>query len=67
MVHVYIFQVRQEHFHCALKKVCPSLHRGTEAIVDVRPVLWEDIGGLEDVKTLIKQVHVVQHKLNILE
>ncbi|XP_046350471.2 spermatogenesis-associated protein 5-like protein 1 [Haliotis rufescens] len=43
------------HFQSALRKVIPSLQKGSEGIVDLRPVQWDDIGGLEKVKAQIKQ------------
>jgi len=43
---------------CAVKKVKPSLQKGAEGMVDLRPVHWDDIGGLDDVKLQIQQVMV---------
>lgn len=40
----------------ALSVVQPSLRKGVECVVDVQPVRWEDIGGLEQVKMKIRQV-----------
>ena len=42
----------------ALKKISPSLQRGAEGVVDLRPVNWSDIGGLESVKSEIRQVSI---------
>ena len=45
-----------EIFREALSSILPSTQRGSDILVDYRPVQWEDIGGLEDVKGQIKQV-----------
>eukprot|EP00891_Asterochloris_glomerata_P007187 jgi/Astpho2/7187/Aster-01505 len=45
--------VSQVDFEAAMKKVGPSITRGSE--VEVSPVLWEDIGGLPEVKQRLKQ------------
>lgn len=42
-------------FMTALRFVRPSMRKGVECVVDVQPVDWNDIGGLEDVKMKIKQ------------
>jgi SpoVK/Ycf46/Vps4 family AAA+-type ATPase len=34
----------------------PAMLRGEDSFVDVRPVAWADIGGLDDVKLQIQQV-----------
>ncbi|KAK3609198.1 hypothetical protein CHS0354_003178 [Potamilus streckersoni] len=47
--------IHQEDFLTAFRKHRPSLQKGVEGIVDLKPVLWEQIGGLEDVKQKIKQ------------
>ncbi|XP_052792321.1 ribosome biogenesis protein SPATA5L1-like isoform X1 [Mya arenaria] len=48
-------KVSQAHFLSSLHKVRPSLQKGAEGVVDVRPVSWDDIGGLDSVKLQIKQ------------
>ncbi|XP_045156420.2 ribosome biogenesis protein SPATA5L1-like [Mercenaria mercenaria] len=47
--------VSQCHFQAAVKKMRPSLQKGAEGVVDLRPVHWSDIGGLDTVKEQIKQ------------
>ncbi|XP_067666570.1 ATPase family gene 2 protein homolog B-like [Haliotis asinina] len=47
--------VKMCHFQSALHKVIPSLQKGSEGVVDLRPVQWDDIGGLENVKAQIRQ------------
>ncbi|KFO29686.1 Spermatogenesis-associated protein 5-like protein 1 [Fukomys damarensis] len=42
-------------FHAAFKKIQPSSFRSAIGLLDVRPVDWEEIGGLEDVKLKLKQ------------
>jgi SpoVK/Ycf46/Vps4 family AAA+-type ATPase len=43
-------------FLTAVRKICPSTQRGSDILVDYKPVLWDDIGGLEEVKVKIQQV-----------
>ncbi|XP_026878595.2 spermatogenesis-associated protein 5-like protein 1 [Electrophorus electricus] len=43
------------HFHRALRLVPPSCLRSGVGVVDFKPVSWEQIGGLEDVKLKLKQ------------
>ncbi|KAG2494237.1 hypothetical protein HYH03_007592 [Edaphochlamys debaryana] len=45
--------VRGAHLAAALRKVRPSIVRGAE--VDIPPVSWDDVGGLEDVKRRLRQ------------
>ncbi|XP_030649054.1 ATPase family gene 2 protein homolog B [Chanos chanos] len=47
--------VDQGHFHQALRRVQPSCLRTSLGVTDLRPVSWEQIGGLEDVKLKLKQ------------
>ena len=47
-------------FITALHKVSPSLKKGLSCHVDLKGVLWEDIGGLEDVKAEIQQARCVK-------
>ncbi|XP_069622156.1 ATPase family gene 2 protein homolog B isoform X2 [Ranitomeya imitator] len=48
-------QVRREHFFEAFKKIRPSAARSALGQVDLKPVSWDQIGGLEDVKLLLQQ------------
>ncbi|XP_048722563.1 ATPase family gene 2 protein homolog B isoform X2 [Caretta caretta] len=43
-------------FHEAFKKIQPSSFRSSVGLTDFKPVTWEQIGGLEDVKLKLKQV-----------
>eukprot|EP00198_Chlamydomonas_reinhardtii_P002273 XP_001691609.1 cdc48-like protein [Chlamydomonas reinhardtii] len=45
--------VRAAHLATAMKKVRPSIVRGAE--VDIAPVSWEHVGGLEEVKRRLRQ------------
>ncbi|MGQ9700467.1 MAG: CDC48 family AAA ATPase [Candidatus Bipolaricaulaceae bacterium] len=45
--------VRKEDFEAALKEVRPSAMR--EIMIEVPPVTWEEIGGLEEVKELLRE------------
>lgn len=51
-----INQVRKEHFDEAFKKIRPTSARSAVGQVEFKPVYWEQIGGLEDIKLLLKQV-----------
>ncbi|NWS97813.1 SPA5L protein, partial [Mionectes macconnelli] len=42
-------------FQEAFKKIQPSSFRSTVGLTDCKPVAWEQIGGLEDVKLKLKQ------------
>ncbi|XP_061451265.1 ATPase family gene 2 protein homolog B isoform X1 [Rhineura floridana] len=42
-------------FYQALKKIQPSSVRGGVGLTDFKPVTWDQIGGLEDVKLKLKQ------------
>ena len=44
------------HFHEALKRVQPSCLRSSIGLTDYKPISWEQIGGLDDVKLKLKQV-----------
>ncbi|XP_018424063.1 PREDICTED: spermatogenesis-associated protein 5-like protein 1 [Nanorana parkeri] len=48
-------QVTRAHFYEAFKKIRPSTARSAIGKVEFRPVYWEKIGGLENVKVLLKQ------------
>ncbi|XP_028811924.1 ATPase family gene 2 protein homolog B [Denticeps clupeoides] len=48
-------RIEMHHFHEALKRVQPSCLRSSIGLTDYRPVSWDKIGGLEDVKLKIKQ------------
>ncbi|MEQ2206723.1 spermatogenesis-associated protein 5-like protein 1 [Xenoophorus captivus] len=47
--------VDMKHFQEALKLVGPSCLRGSLGRTELSPVLWEHIGGLEEVKTKLIQ------------
>ncbi|KAM4744112.1 ATPase family gene 2 protein homolog B [Anableps anableps] len=47
--------VDMKHFQEALKLVGPSCLRGSLGRTELSPVLWEHIGGLEEVKTKLRQ------------
>ena len=46
-------KVRMEHFTCAMEEVEPSAIR--EVYVEIPNVNWDDIGGLSEVKTALKE------------
>ncbi|KAM4035753.1 ATPase family gene 2 protein homolog B isoform 2-T2 [Anomaloglossus baeobatrachus] len=48
-------QVRREHFFEAFKKIRPTGARSAVGQVEFKPVSWDQIGGLEDIKLLLKQ------------
>lgn len=48
--------VDEADFLEAFKKIQPSSFRSVLGLVDVKPVDWEHIGGLEDVKLKLRQV-----------
>ncbi|KAJ8340407.1 hypothetical protein SKAU_G00350400 [Synaphobranchus kaupii] len=47
--------VDMKHFLEALKKVQPSCLRSSIGLTDFKPISWDQIGGLEDVKLKLKQ------------
>ncbi|XP_063044429.1 spermatogenesis-associated protein 5-like protein 1 [Engraulis encrasicolus] len=47
--------IEMQHFHEALKRVQPSCLRSSIGLTDYKPVTWEQIGGLDDVKLKLKQ------------
>ena len=49
-------EVTMADFQLALCHIVPSTYRGLEGVVELRPVNWDDIGGLQDVKLALKQV-----------
>lgn len=51
-----VTRVAMKHFKEAFGKIVPSTQRGSDALVDLKPVSWNDIGGLEKVKGQIMQV-----------
>ncbi|CAG5121865.1 unnamed protein product, partial [Candidula unifasciata] len=55
VVHPMEPEVHMSHFVQALHTVRPSMKRGLDSVVEIKPVRWEDIGGLEDVKAEIRQ------------
>ncbi|XP_038961818.1 ATPase family gene 2 protein homolog B isoform X1 [Rattus norvegicus] len=48
-------KIEETDFLEAFKKVQPSSFRSSIGLTDIRPVGWEQIGGLEDVKLKLKQ------------
>lgn len=48
-------QVKRENFNEAFKKIRPTSARSAVGQVEFKPVYWEQIGGLEDIKLLLKQ------------
>ncbi|MEW5302448.1 MAG: hypothetical protein WDW36_005234 [Sanguina aurantia] len=50
---VPVLPITPADFASALKRVGPSIVRGAEA--DIKPVLWEDVGGLQSVKLRLQQ------------
>ena len=49
------------HFLSALRTMGPSTQRGSDARIDVRPINWQKIGGLDHVKMKIKQVNSIRY------
>ncbi|XP_040602127.1 spermatogenesis-associated protein 5-like protein 1 isoform X2 [Mesocricetus auratus] len=47
--------IEETDFLDALKKIQPSSFRSSIGLMDIKPVAWEQIGGLEDVKLKLKQ------------
>ncbi len=50
------FTVSQSDLDKALHNTVPSNQRGSDILVDYRPVHWDDIGGLDNVKQQLQQV-----------
>lgn len=48
--------IAETDFLEAFKKIQPSSFRSVIGLMDIKPVGWEQIGGLEDVKLKLKQV-----------
>ena len=48
--------IYKSHFDQALHNTTPSLQKGSDVFIDVKPMHWNDIGGLQEVKDQIKQV-----------
>uniref|UniRef100_A0A8P0TCL1 ATPase family gene 2 protein homolog B n=1 Tax=Canis lupus familiaris TaxID=9615 RepID=A0A8P0TCL1_CANLF len=48
--------IDETDFFEAFKKIQPSSFRSVIGLMDIKPVDWEQIGGLEDVKLKLKQV-----------
>lgn len=46
-----------KHFQEALKLVRPSCLRSSLGSTELSPVLWEQIGGLDEVKLKLQQVN----------
>ncbi|XP_058150092.1 ATPase family gene 2 protein homolog B isoform X2 [Dasypus novemcinctus] len=47
--------IEETDFLEAFKKIQPSSFRSAIGLIDIKPVCWEQIGGLEDVKLKLKQ------------
>ncbi|NXK33757.1 SPA5L protein, partial [Piprites chloris] len=47
--------INMGHFQEAFKKIQPSSFRSAVGLTECKPVTWEQIGGLEDVKLKLKQ------------
>lgn len=56
-------QVKREHFNEAFKKIRPTSARSAVGQVEFKPVYWEQIGGLENIKLLLKQVEISSLRL----
>ncbi|XP_078367762.1 ATPase family gene 2 protein homolog B-like [Oculina patagonica] len=50
-----VAEVTMADFQLALCHIVPSIYRGLEGMVELNPISWEDIGGLQDVKQALKQ------------
>ncbi|XP_073710024.1 ATPase family gene 2 protein homolog B [Misgurnus anguillicaudatus] len=48
-------RVEMRHFIAALRQVQPSCLRSSIGAIDFKPITWEQIGGLEEVKLKLKQ------------
>ncbi|CAH2274041.1 spermatogenesis-associated 5 1 [Pelobates cultripes] len=48
-------RISKVHFYEAFKKIRPSSARSSIGQVEFKPVYWEEIGGLDDLKVLLKQ------------
>ena len=59
--------VEKADFIAALHKVSPSLKKGLSCNVDLKGVLWNEIGGLDDVKAEIQQACHIECSLSISE
>ena len=57
-------EVTMADFQLALCHIVPSTYRGLEGMVELHPVNWDDIGGLQDVKLALKQVKPSQMQDN---
>jgi len=51
-----VVQVTVKHFKTALHNIIPSTQRSSDMLVDYKPIKWQEIGGLEEVKIRLKQV-----------
>ncbi|MFT7816506.1 spermatogenesis-associated protein 5-like protein 1 isoform X1 [Arapaima gigas] len=47
--------IGMEHFLEAIKKVQPSCLRSSIGLTDFKPITWDQVGGLEEVKLKLKQ------------
>ncbi|CAC5380822.1 Spermatogenesis-associated protein 5-like protein 1,Cell division cycle protein 48 homolog MJ1156,Cell division control protein 48 homolog B,ATPase family gene 2 protein,ATPase family protein 2 homolog,Proteasome-activating nucleotidase [Mytilus coruscus] len=48
-------KIKMDHFEQAVRKVMPSIRKGTVGLVELSPVQWSQIGGLSGVKGQIQQ------------
>lgn len=48
--------INMADFQEAFKKIQPSSFRSEIGLNECKPITWEQIGGLEDVKLKLKQV-----------
>ncbi|XP_052099557.1 ribosome biogenesis protein SPATA5L1-like [Mytilus californianus] len=48
-------KIKMNHFEKAVRKVMPSIRKGTVGLVELSPVQWSQIGGLSGVKCQIQQ------------
>lgn len=58
-------QIDETDFLDALKKIQPSSFRSAIGLMDIKPVGWEQIGGLDDVKLKLKQVTVINQLVRL--
>ncbi|XP_071167202.1 LOW QUALITY PROTEIN: ATPase family gene 2 protein homolog B-like [Mytilus edulis] len=48
-------KIKMDHFEQSVRKVMPSIRKGTVGLVEMSPVEWSQIGGLSEVKGQIQQ------------
>ncbi|XP_053573426.1 ribosome biogenesis protein SPATA5L1 [Bombina bombina] len=47
--------IKGTHFYEAFKKICPTSVRSSIGQVELKPIYWDQIGGLEDIKLQLQQ------------